>query len=285
MSCVDVGLSRQLHWDTYWNVIQRRKVVEERLQQGRSRPVPPKVSESSLEAKLIWRYLGCEPPIHFRRTLDQFGYSNLRSTVARDDDQMLWKRTRKEVNLETELGDSAQIQDASSLPKPFLDGKVLMVDQLWLWIVDQRTVVTFFPRQEATTSESKLHEQANLHNSIYNELNGDLARRFETASDLAALIVLHATTGIHRTLHHDLQALRIFEESISILVNQISSRDHAVGGLLIVIDRVVDQVVQALPQSRVHRKARRPKQDPRGQENDTVGARLERRPNRKYPQG
>ena len=192
--------------------------MEQRLQQGRSKPVPQRISKSSLEAKLIWTYLGSEPPIHFRRTLDQFGYSNLRSTVARDDDQMMWKRTRKEVSLEDELGDS-QIQDISSLPKPFMDGKVLMVDQLWMWIVDQRTVVTFFPRQEATTSESRLYEQANLHNSIYNELNGDLARRFETASDFAALIVLHPTTGIHRTLHHDLQALRIFEESISILVS------------------------------------------------------------------
>lgn len=132
---------------------------------------------------------------------------------------MLWKRTRKEVNLKDELGESAQIYDISNLPNPFMDGKVLMVDQIWLWIVDQRTIITFFPRQEATTSEGKLYEQANLHNSIYNELNGDLARRFETAGDLAALIVLHAATVLlDRTLHYDLQILRIFEESISILV-------------------------------------------------------------------
>lgn len=210
---------RQLHWDTYFNLLQRRKVVDQRLEQGRSKPVPEEISESSLEAKLIWRYLGCEPPIHFRRTLDQFGYPNLRSTVSRDDDQVLWKRTRRPVNLKDELGDLAHIHDVESLPKPFMDGKVLMVDQLWLWIVDRRTVVTFFPRQEPTTSESKLYEQANLHNSIYNELNGDLAQRFETAGDLAALIALHATTVLlDRTLHHDLQILRIFEESISILV-------------------------------------------------------------------
>lgn len=104
-------------------------------------------------------------------------------------------------------------------PSEFMDGNVLMVDQLWLWIVDQKTIVTFFPNQEATTSEGKLFEQSNLHSSIYNELNGDLARRFETAGDLAALIMLHAVTVLlHKTLHHDLQVLRIFEESISILV-------------------------------------------------------------------
>ncbi|KAL2834205.1 hypothetical protein BDW59DRAFT_137501 [Aspergillus cavernicola] len=201
-----------LHWDTYRNLMQRRKVIEERLRQGRSRPVPDELSRSSLESKLIWQFLGNEPPIHIRRTLDQFGYPNLRSTVARDDDQMLWKRTRKPTDPNEDLSNSIP------LPPTFMDGKVLMVDQLWLWIVDSKTVVTFFPKQEPTTVEGKFYEQTNLYNSIYNELNGDLARRFETAGDLAALIALHAVTILFdRTLHNDLQILRIFEESISIL--------------------------------------------------------------------
>lgn len=211
-----------MHWDTYRNLIQRRKVVEQRLAQGRTIPVPGRISQSSQEAQLIWKYLGCEPPIHFRRTLDQFGYPNLRSTVARDDDQMLWKRTRRPVRVDDQLREYLEPQqgelDDSDAPE-FMDGKVLMVDQLWLWIVDEKTIVTFFPNQEATTSEGKLYEQSNLHSSIYNELNGDLARRFDTAGDLAALIVLHAVTVLlDKTLHHDLQVLRIFEESISILV-------------------------------------------------------------------
>ncbi|KAL4959095.1 uncharacterized protein BDV14DRAFT_185396 [Aspergillus stella-maris] len=208
-----------LHWDTYYNLLQRRRVIEERLKQGRSRPVPDEISRSNLESKLIWKYLGNEPPIHIRRTLDQFGYPNLRSTVARDDDQMLWKRTRKVINLRDDLAGSIPLRDGID-PRntDFVDGKVLMVDQLWLWIVDQKTVVTFFPKQEPTTVEGKFYEQTNLFNSIYNELNGDLARRFETAGDLAALIVLHAVTVLFdRTLHKDLQVLRIFEESISIL--------------------------------------------------------------------
>ncbi|KAL2856693.1 hypothetical protein BJY01DRAFT_242737 [Aspergillus pseudoustus] len=213
-----------LHWDTYWNLLQRRKVIEERLRQGRSRPVPDEISRSNLESKLIWKFLGNEPPIHIRRTLDQFGYPNLRSTIARDDDQMLYKRTRKTVNLLDELGTSGPVRDGFNSQPTFNDGKVLMVDQLWLWIVDQKTVVTFFPKQEPTTVEGKFYEQTNLYNSIYNELNGDLARRFETAGDLAALIVLHAVTVLFdRTLHSDLQILRIFEESISILT-EITTR-------------------------------------------------------------
>ncbi|KAE8353501.1 hypothetical protein BDV28DRAFT_148002 [Aspergillus coremiiformis] len=206
-----------LHWDTYWNSLQRRNVIEKRLQQGRSKPVPEYISGSHVETRVIWKFLGAEPPIHIRRTLDQYGYPNLRSTVSRDDDQMLWKRTRKAVDLSHDRG-TIPSQDHPDASKTFIDGKVLMVDQLWLWVVDDKTVVTFFPKQEATTAEDKLYEQANLHSSIYNELNGDLARRFETAGDLAALIVLHAVTILlDRTLGRDLQILRIFEESISIL--------------------------------------------------------------------
>lgn len=119
--------------------------MQDRLRQGRSRPVPGKISKAHLESKLIWKFLGSEPPIHLRRTLDQFGYPNLRSTAARDDDQMLWKRTRKSINLKDEIGDSARLESDSSVPDVFEDGKVLMVDQLWLWVLDQRTVVTFFP--------------------------------------------------------------------------------------------------------------------------------------------
>lgn len=209
-------------------MIQRRAVIKDRLRQGRSRPVPSRVTTSSLETQLIWKYLGCEPPIHFRRTLDQFGYPNLRSTVARDDDQMLWKRTRRTTGIDEKLRDWLDAaeddpESPGSGSTEFMDGNVLMVDQLWLWIVDQKTIVTFFPNQEASTSEGKLFEQTNLHSSIYNELNGDLARRFETAGDLAALIMLHATTVLlDRTLHHDLQVLRIFEGSISILVSSLS---------------------------------------------------------------
>ncbi|PYH96071.1 hypothetical protein BO71DRAFT_472742 [Aspergillus ellipticus CBS 707.79] len=219
----DPRLALYLHWDTYLNLVQRRKVVGERLQQGRFRPVPGEISNSSLESKLIWNFLGNEPPIHIRRTLDQFGYPNLRSTVARDDDQMLWKRTKKLVNRNDEIGDAIGSGDGTESKNTFMDGKVLMVDQLWLWVADDKTVVTFFPNQEATTAEGKLYEQSNLYNSIYNELNGDLARRFETAGDLASLIVLHAITVLlDRTLHRDLQVLRIFEESISILTEIVT---------------------------------------------------------------
>ena len=64
-----------------------------------------------------------------------------------------------------------------------------------------------------------MFQQADLRNSIYNELNGDLTGRCENALDLAAFVVLHAVTVLlDRTSHPDLQIFRIFEEAIGILV-------------------------------------------------------------------
>ena len=98
------------------------------------------------------------------------------------------------------------------------EGNVLMVDQLWLWALDERTIVTFFPKKEAVFSEGTLYQQGDLHNDIYNEVNSGLDS-VPDAETFAALIVQRAVTILlDRTAHRHLQILRIYEESLSILV-------------------------------------------------------------------
>src|SRR5579863_8357509 len=81
-----------LHWDNYKVIVKRRALIKRRIRQGRSRPVPLSVAKlQSLEFQAIWQFLGHDPPINCRRTLDQFGYPSLVDTRARDDDQMLYK--------------------------------------------------------------------------------------------------------------------------------------------------------------------------------------------------
>jgi len=58
-------------------------------------------------------------PLHCRRTLAQFAYYMLDSTESRDMDQVLYRWGRKKLE---EIG---KAEDAS----------VLMVDQLWLWVL------------------------------------------------------------------------------------------------------------------------------------------------------
>ncbi|OAA37606.1 ankyrin repeat protein [Beauveria brongniartii RCEF 3172] len=243
-----------LHFDTYKRLLRRRTLITQRLAQGRARPVPNNVAKmDSLELQVIWDYLGNDPPINCRRTLDQFGYPSLRDTRSRDDDQMLYKLTKERVGLNglqqqlqsqgsstrdgsnrsgNESGNTGwkerltrlrgQNQDQGG-DEDVLNGNVLMVDQLWLWVIDTQTVVTFFPKREGDPIEGPLFQQADLRDSIFNEVNVDVTRQCESALDLAALSVLHAVTVLlERSSHPDLEVFRIFEEAISVLTEKLT---------------------------------------------------------------
>jgi hypothetical protein len=68
-----------------------------------------------------------------------------------------------------------------------LNGNVLMVDQLWLWVTNTHTVLSFFPKREGDPFEGPLYQQADLRDSIFNEVNVDFTRQCDNALDLAAL--------------------------------------------------------------------------------------------------
>ncbi|KAK8034210.1 hypothetical protein PG993_009205 [Apiospora rasikravindrae] len=243
-----------LHFDTYKNVIKRRNAIRRRLGLGRARPVPKDIAEEeSLEMRVTWEFIGHDPPLNARRTLDQYGYPSLRDTYARDDDQMLYKLTKERVALAKNkkrhlIGDaltatspasrlamfSNRIKKADAMltddesqssddEDEILDGNLLMVDQLWLWAVDMTTLTTFFPKRESHPSEGPMFQQADLRNSVYNELNGDLTGRCDNALDLAAFTALHAVTVLlDRTSHRDLEIFRIFEEALGVLTERMT---------------------------------------------------------------
>ncbi|KAK4229468.1 hypothetical protein QBC38DRAFT_453291 [Podospora fimiseda] len=243
-----------LHFDTYRGMIERRKLIKKRRERGRAKPVPGEVAEKeSLELKAIWEYIGFDPPLNCRRTLDQFGHHSLRDTNSRDDDQMLYKLTKKDpfmpgrpgkkhsgpspdgnvssVFSNKGTGTAGSVgstsdddgSDSDSDEAELKEGYVLMVDQLWLWSIDTNTLATFFPRRHSTPSEGTLFHQADLRNSVYNELNGDLTGRTENSLDLAALIVWHAVTVLlERSSHPDLEIFRLFDEAIGMLAERMT---------------------------------------------------------------
>ncbi|KAK4119531.1 hypothetical protein N657DRAFT_253674 [Parathielavia appendiculata] len=231
-----------LHFDTYRSMIQRRKLISSRRYHGRAKPVPEWVAlQESLELKVIWEYIGFDPPLNCRRTLDQFGHHSLRDTNSRDDDQMLYKLTKKDPAMpwskssrnsfdrsqrslsSAAMGSVTSIDSGPDVISELKDGYVLMVDQLWLWSIDMTTLATFFPKRESSPTEGTLFQQADLRNSVYNELNGDLTGRTENTLDLAALIVWHAVTVLlDRSSHPDLEIFRIFDEAIGMLAERMT---------------------------------------------------------------
>lgn len=127
-----------LHFDSYKSVIRRRNLIKKRLDQGRANPVPAWVlKEGSLELKLIWTFLGHDPPINCRRTLDQYQYPSIHDTRARDDDQVLYKLTKEQlhVGLSTVKAGNEEGDETPREEDDVLNGNLLMVDQLWMWIL------------------------------------------------------------------------------------------------------------------------------------------------------
>ncbi|RPA85383.1 hypothetical protein BJ508DRAFT_412163 [Ascobolus immersus RN42] len=109
-------------------------------------------SELKHERALIAGYLHNDPmQLHPRRTLDQFYYHMLgeEELERRDQDQVIfrWMSELQEASAQEEVLRSKSAQGKSRRSsRKMPDPKVLMVDQLWLWVVDEKTVITCFPK-------------------------------------------------------------------------------------------------------------------------------------------
>lgn len=144
-----------LHWDSFKHMQERAALIKRRHEDTRARPADKEVANGkSMESKLIWQYLTSNLPLHCRRTLDQFGYPSLRNTSVRDADQVLYKRTRiskdspppaRETAMRhlKHVGRGVSRQSSVAAAQEDVVAKVLMVDQLWLWVLDIGKLVLF----------------------------------------------------------------------------------------------------------------------------------------------
>ena len=224
-----------LHWDTFKNMQKQAAIIKKRSEQAHARPVIPEIASStSMAHKLIWQHLTSERPVHCRRTLDQYGYPSLRNTAVRDADQILYKRTKRksEAGSSQEPPIKEKPSSRSSVGQKHRSSgnddnaaKVLMVDQLWLWIMDNQTVITFFAAKEKEENDNGLSREGDLRSEIYQDINGDFANQCADPLDFAALAVMHAVKAMfgEGVKDRDLQVFRIFEEYISILTEQQTS--------------------------------------------------------------
>ncbi|RYP90967.1 hypothetical protein DL770_002883 [Monosporascus sp. CRB-9-2] len=137
------------------------------------------------EERLITKYLNERSPLHPRRTLDQSYYGALKSTGTRDRDQVVYRATKPTFhgcagNLEGEYGNCRVCQDDSKkVPR------LIMVDQLWLWILDEKTIISCFPRRWG-----KLRPDTSaIHKAIRMRLRQVRKDEIRSAFDLALIII------------------------------------------------------------------------------------------------
>jgi len=82
------------------------------------------IIDEAADERHIAQNLHSSPPLHMRRTLDQYYYPTTEDTLSRDRDQVVCRGTR-------------------SRNEPGATARVVMVDQLWLWILDDSETSTF----------------------------------------------------------------------------------------------------------------------------------------------
>lgn len=113
--------------ERFFHVVEQHKLREryKHLPPARSKALGPYLmsiakiaDEMDFEAdeRLLRDHLE-DAPLHIRRTLDQSYFWTMEDTTSRDRDQVVFRGTKRGKTYST---------------------RVVMVDQLWLWILDER---------------------------------------------------------------------------------------------------------------------------------------------------
>ncbi|KAH8586377.1 hypothetical protein B0O99DRAFT_644610 [Bisporella sp. PMI_857] len=115
------------------------------------------------------------PNLHIRRTLDQYFYTSLENTAARDNDQTIYRWHRQRFRNQ--------------------EPKIIVVDQLWLWILNKEWIVSsFLQRGDHSIIEGDVLD------SILHYLTSPKLGQISTGQELAALITSHCIDSFNYDL-------------------------------------------------------------------------------------
>ncbi|KAH7625148.1 hypothetical protein B0T09DRAFT_361550 [Sordaria sp. MPI-SDFR-AT-0083] len=214
------------------------------------------------DQRMLEKYLFHDPPLHPRRTLDQSYYWTLRTTKARDRDQVIYRDTKLDFihklqeaenpkhSLWTKRHSSQQNSnraanstipmtneklshghgDGGTTPQdeddvsPLLNdikkvSQLIMVDQLWMWVLDEHTIITSFPRRYG----SNKHDLSGVHRSIRDRLKSFRKNQVRSVYDLALIILDECSNTFFDRTRADEgqpQVMDIFSEAIGRVTNQ-----------------------------------------------------------------
>lgn len=135
------------------------------------------------EKSMVQKYLHQDPPLHPRRTLEQTNEWTLSlSWHASARDQVVHRATRPK---------QLDFQSVDPFTKEWTERirkvpRVMMIDQLWMWILDDQTVITCFPDNGDLTDNSHL---PGIHRNIRDSLIKMGRSQIKTAFDVALVIL------------------------------------------------------------------------------------------------
>jgi hypothetical protein len=185
------------------------------------------------DKKLLRKYLPLDPPIHPRRTLDQAFYWTLNSTKKRDRDQVVYRGTtakpddfhkydRKEKVWPHHVGLNGRDCEACKVNIKKVS-RVVMVDQLWMWVLDEKTIITCFPKRYGANKQ----DYSGVHKSIRTRLESLSPYPIRTVFELALIILDECTkTFFDRTKSPDRQP-QVIDEFSKAIGNIVSTTELA----------------------------------------------------------
>lgn len=185
------------------------------------------------DKKLFQKYLHHDPPLHPRRTLDQAYYWTLDRTNARDRDQVVYRSTKPgtfhEYNEKYDEKKGGYWPDHEDLPSGQdchechanirKVSRVVMVDQLWMWILDETTIMTCFPKRYGTSKQE--NDYSSVHKSIRMKLQNMRQNHIQSVFDLALIIIDECSNAFFdrtKTRDRQPQVLDAFSEAIGNVV-------------------------------------------------------------------
>lgn len=187
-----------LHFETK----QRQTEMQEAIRRAEMLRSPTRnlAKASTFDEMLIRAHLSTSTvSLHVRRTLDQSFYHNI-DTGGRDEDQVVYRYQTKGRSPDE------------------CDPKIVMVDQLWMWILGPNLIVTAFPQRW----QQPRNDPLNVLDSIIEDINSKTRDPVTSVYDLA-MIITNRCSGVfdrHRMGADEYQFLDMFESSIGNATDQ-----------------------------------------------------------------
>lgn len=174
-----------LHYEEFGEMQRMKKALDESL--------PP--SHDAYNGYLLNGLHGEEYDYHPRRTLDQFLHRSM-DTDERDQDQVVFRYQREPKPRGLEIPDDKC--------------KVIMVDQLWLWVVNEKLIITSFPQ----CMNKQFGDSRDVRERILNHVSAKGARTVPTVYELAGLIADTCSKARDVSDMGEQRFLDMFESSI-----------------------------------------------------------------------
>ncbi|KAH8594211.1 hypothetical protein B0O99DRAFT_687855 [Bisporella sp. PMI_857] len=152
------------------------------------------------DVRILRDHLHQDPPLHLRRTLDQSYYWKIADTDMRDKDQVVYRATKEGKNI-------------------LRTSRIIMVDQLWLYVLDDNTIISFFPRRWGRNKP----DWSGVHKGIRSLLAHLHVGQIESVYDLALLIMDQCSTVFFdstKSVDERPELLDIFTNALSYISGQ-----------------------------------------------------------------